>query len=94
MILRMESSLMRTLKTKERLCCDTIDNDAMSQLQRKTTGKKRAILVAAVEVSREAQEGILGMQPARMYPGWSTSKTPTAVVGRCRLRKERRCPKI
>jgi hypothetical protein len=93
MILRMESSLTRTLKTKERLCCDTIDNDAMSQLQ-KMTGRKRAMLVAAVEVSREAQEGILGMQPARMYPGWSTSKTPTAVVGRCRLRKERRCPRI
>lgn len=62
MILRMESSLTRTLKTKERLCFDTIDNAANAQLQRRA-GRTKVILLAAVEVSKEAQEGILGIRP-------------------------------
>jgi hypothetical protein len=56
MILRMESSLMRTLKTKERLCYDTIDSDAILPQQRRPSGEKRAILAAVVVVTREAQE--------------------------------------
>jgi hypothetical protein len=82
---------MRTLRTKERLCCDTTDNDATP---RKQSGRKTAILVAVVGVGREAQEGILGIKQNQMYPGWSTSRRPTALVGRCRRRKERRCQGI
>jgi hypothetical protein len=85
--------LMRTLKTKERLCYDTIDSDAILPQQRRPSGEKRAILAAVVVVTREAQEAVLGMQPARMCPDWSTSRKPIHLVGRCRRRRERQCPK-
>jgi hypothetical protein len=90
MILRMESSLTRTSKTKERLCCDTTDNDEM---QMKPVGT-RAILVAVVRVNKEAQEGVLGIKPNNMCPGWSASINPTVAVGRFRRRRELRCRKI
>lgn len=68
MILRMESSLMRTLKTKDRPCSDTINNDGACGPPRTTRRagrrlRQRGYLALAVEVSKEAQEGILGIRP-------------------------------
>jgi hypothetical protein len=89
MILRMESSLTRTL-TKERLCCDTVSTrDGIALLRKRPSGRKRACLAAVVEVSREAQEGIMGIRPQIMAPGWSTSRKPIAVAIRYRQRRER-----
>ena len=89
MILRMESFLTRTL-TKERLCYGTASTkDGIVVLQRRLGGRKREVLAVVVEVSREAQEGILGLRPQIMAPGWSTSKKPIAVAIRYRQRKER-----
>lgn len=87
--------MTRTLKTKERLCYDTIGNEnAIVQLRTKPSGRRRVVLLAVVEVSREAQDGILGIRQEIMHPGWSTSHKPTAVVGRFRQRKERLCQRI
>lgn len=95
MILRMESSLTRTLKTKERPCYDTTGNENdVAQLLRKRTGRKSLVLLAVVEVSKEAQDGILGIRQEMMHPGWSTSRKPIALVGHCRQRRERRCQRI
>lgn len=85
---------MRTLMTKERLCCDTIDNDAILKLHRKRVGRKRGILVAAVEVAAEAQAAMLNIQPDKMSPDWSASRTPTALVVRYRRRNGRHSPRI
>lgn len=89
MILRMESSLTRTL-TKDRPCYDTTSTqDGIVVLQRRRSGRTREVLAVVVEVSREAQEGIIGIRPQIMVPGWSTSKKPIAVAIRYRQRKER-----
>ena len=91
MILRMESSLTRTL-TKERLCCSTESGrGGIVVVRKRTRGRTRGVLALAVEVSKEAQEGIIGIHPQMMPPGWSTSKKPTAVAVRYRQRKERLC---
>ena len=87
MILRMESSLTRTL-TKERLCYGTASTKDGTVLQRRRSGRKREVLAVVVEVSREAQERIVGISPQVMAPGWSTSKKPIAVAIRYRQRKE------
>ena len=88
MILRMESSLTRTLKTKDRLCCGTT-RDGASELPRRTrTRKRRGYLALALEVSMEAQEGILGIRPEIMHPG--SSKTLT--IGKFLQRRGPRCP--
>jgi hypothetical protein len=57
----------------------------------RTRGRTREVLALVVEVSKEAQEGITGIHPQMMPPGWSTSKKPTAVAVRYRQRKERLC---
>jgi hypothetical protein len=89
MILRMESSLTRTL-TKEHLCCGTASTkDGTAVLPRRQSGRTREVLAVVVEVSREAQEGIIGIRPQSMAPGWSTSRKPIAVAIRYRQRKER-----
>ena len=81
--------MTRTL-TKERLCYGTASTkDGIVVLQRRLGGRKREVLAVVVEVSREAQEGILGLRPQIMAPGWSTSKKPIAVAIRYRQRKER-----
>jgi hypothetical protein len=83
----MESSLMRTLKTKDRLCYGTT-KDGASELPRTTrTRRRRGYLALALEVSKEAQEAILGIRPEIMHPGSSK----TATIGRFRQRRGRRC---
>lgn len=89
MILRMESSLTRTL-TKERPCYGTASTqDGIVVLQRRRSDRMREVVAVVVEVSKEAQEGIIGIRPQIMAPGWSTSKKPIAVAIRYRQRKER-----
>jgi hypothetical protein len=89
MILRMESSLTRTL-TRERPCYGTASTrDGIVALQRRRSDRTREVVAAVVEVSKEAQEGIIGIRPQIMPPGWSTSKKPIAVAIRYRQRKER-----
>jgi hypothetical protein len=83
MILRMESSLMRTLKTKERPCFSTTGNgneNVIGQMQKSGAGRTRVMLLEAVVVIREAQEGLLGMRPQIMHPGLSTSRKRILVV--------------
>jgi len=88
MILRMESSLTRTLKTKDRLCCGTT-RDGASELPKTTrTRKRRGYLALALEVSKEAQEGILGTRPEIMPP--VSSKILT--IGKFLQRREPLCP--
>jgi hypothetical protein len=81
--------LTRT-STKGRLCCDTASSQAgTAALPRRRSGRTREVLAVVVEVSREAQEGIIGIRPQSMAPGWSTSRKPIAVAIRYRQRKER-----
>jgi hypothetical protein len=95
MILLMESCLTRNSKTKERLCCDMIENENdIGQLRRQGAGRTRAILLELVVVIREAQEGLLGMRPETLHPGWSTSWNRTLVVGLFHPRKGHHCRKI
>ena len=75
---------------KERLCYGTESSrDGIVLLQKRRNGRKRELLAAVIEVSKEAQEGIIGIRPQIMAPGWSTSKKPIAVAIRYRQRKER-----
>lgn len=71
MILRMESSLTRTLKTKDRLCYEAIKDGNIEHLKTKPRiGIVRwmGYLALAVEVVAEAQEAIQGIRPAVMHP--------------------------
>jgi len=88
MILRMESSLTRTLKTKDRLCSGTTkyDANAPQKRDRKAGPRRREYIAEIMEVSREAQEGILGIRPEIIHR--DSSKTLT--VGRFLQRKELR----
>ena len=84
--------MMRTLKTKDRLCFEAIkDGDGGHLRTRWRVGTVRWIqyLAVAMEVVVEAQEGILGIRPAIMPPDWSQSRTLR--VGRCLRRRELRC---
>lgn len=63
--------------------------DGIVVLQRRQSGRKREFLAVVVEVSKEAQEGFIGIRPQIMVPGWSTSRKPIAVAIRYRQRKER-----
>lgn len=92
MILRMESCLTKSSKTKARPCCDTTENEnALGQLKRQGAGRTRVILLELVVVIREAQEGLLGMKPEILHPGLSTSRTRILVVGLFHPLKERHC---
>lgn len=90
MILRMESSLTRTLKTKDHPCCDTTNDDACGLRKTQKPGRKRrrGYLALAVEVSKEAQKAILGTRPGMVHPG--SSKTLT--IGRFLQQRELHCP--
>lgn len=93
MILRMESSLTRTLKTKDRLCSDTKNKDGVCGPPRTTrrTGKRhrrRGYLALAVEVSKEAQEGILGIRPEIIHH----ESSKTLRIGRYLQLREHRSP--
>lgn len=93
MILRMESSLTRTLKTKDRLCCGTTNSDGGCGRPRTTRKagrmrRQREYLALAVEVSKEAQEGILGIRPEIMHQ----ESSKTLRVGRYLLLREHHSP--
>jgi hypothetical protein len=93
MIQRMESSLMRTLKTKDRLCFEAIKGSDTVHLKTKMkagTVKWMGYLVVVLEVMAEAQEGIRGTRPAIMHPDWSRSRT--LQIGRCLQRRGPQCP--
>jgi hypothetical protein len=85
---------MRTLKTKERLCCGTTDHGATAKLQTDPAGKKEAVRGAAAGASKAAHEGIRAIRPHRMFQDWSPLKIPTAVGGQCRQLREHLCPEI
>lgn len=89
MILRMESSLMRTLKMKDRLCYRAIKGDG-----KKKTDTVRWIgyLVVAMEVIAEAQEGIQGTRPSIMPPDLCQSKILR--IGIFLHQKGPRCPDV
>ena len=92
----MESSLTRSLRTKERLCLHTIDDgseNAIGLLRRKVDGRVRvrAILLEVVVVGREAQEALLGMKPEMLHPGLLVSRKRILVVEVCHPRRGRRC---
>lgn len=92
MILRMESYLTKSLRTKGRRCCGTTENEnALAQLKGKGAGKTQTILLEVVVVIREAQEGLLGMKPEILRPGLSTSRKRILVVGICHPLKGRPC---
>lgn len=97
MILRMESSLTRTLKMKERPCSGTIDNESenvIGQIRRSGAGRTRVLLLEVVVVMKEAQEGLLGMRPEIMHPGLSTSRKRIRVVAIFHPRKGHHCREI
>ena len=78
----MESSLTRTLKTKDRLCCEAIkedDIDLLKMTKANGTVKWIGYLTLAVEVAVEAQEAIQGTRPEMMHPGWCRSKVPSSL---------------
>jgi hypothetical protein len=94
MILRMESSLMRTLKTKDHLCYEATRDSDIEPLRTKSkrgTVKWIGYLAVAAEVSREAQEGILGSRQETKHPGWSRKASKILVVGQCLHRRELHC---
>lgn len=85
---------MRTSKTKDRLCFDTINSDGgcMRLKTMRTFGmrwKRRDYLALAVEVNREAQEAILGIRSEMMHQGSSR----TLQIGRFLQQREHRCPR-
>jgi hypothetical protein len=88
MILRMESSLTRTLKTKDRQCCGTTRDGASELPKMERTRRRRDYLALAVEVSREVQEGIIGTRPEIMPP----ASSKILAIGKFLQRRERRCP--
>ena len=93
MILRMESSLTRTLKTKDRLCSGMINNDGACEPTRtmRRIGRRprrKGYLALAVEVSKEVQEGILGTRPEIM----PQESSRTLRIGRFLQQREHRYP--
>lgn len=63
MILRMENSLTKILRTKGLQCWSTIGNDATARQWRKGIGMTLILLLEVVAASKEAQEVMLGIQP-------------------------------
>jgi hypothetical protein len=94
MILLMESSLMRSLRTKERPCLHTTEDgneNAIGQLMRRQDGRVRVILLELAVVVKETQEGLLGMKPEMLHPGLLVSRKRILVVELCHPRNGRRC---
>lgn len=95
MILRMESYLTRTSKTKGRRCCDTTESGSDIELMKKAeAGSTRVILLGVVAQIRAAQEALLGMRPEILPPDLLASRKQILVVGLFHPLNGHRCQEI
>jgi hypothetical protein len=87
----MESFSTRTLQTKDHLCYEAVRAGNIAYLKQPylpTIVQWIGYLVAALEVIAEAKEGIQGIRPGIMHPGWSRSRIRILAVGPFRWRRE------